>query len=94
MQVISQDARYSIVKLNKYTAVAMLGKPSDKAYVSDLIKKEINLHRIKYGYDLRTKQILEMTQRKLRQAAQNDADFLTDMLVGAYDKDDGERVIN
>lgn len=88
-QVLTQNARQNIVKLNKFVTMTALGRAADKAFVSGLIKREINLYKIKHGYDMSIGQITQVVREVLTTAEEKNQDCHVDVLLGGFDKDKG-----
>jgi 20S proteasome subunit beta 4 len=78
-----------MIKLSDRLVMAVVGDGGDTVQFAEYIAKNIQLYRIRNGYDLSTHAAVNFTRRNLADALRSSSAYHANMLVGGFDKEAG-----
>ncbi|GBP42794.1 Proteasome subunit beta type-2 [Eumeta japonica] len=86
---VYQDKIYTI---NDHLIMGVIGDHGDSVQLTQYIIKNVQLYRMKNGYELNTDAIVHFTRNSLADTAKNKTPYAVGVLFGGYDKAKGPRL--
>jgi len=88
IMVLKQDEE-KISKLSDSIALAVTGESGDTVQFSEFISKNIQLYKMRNGYELSPSAAANFTRRKLAEALRSRNAYQVNLLMGGYDEVSG-----
>jgi len=76
-------------QLSRRLLMAITGEGGDPVQFAEYIAKNIQLYRMRNGYDLSVKEAASFTRRNLADSIRSSTPYMVNLLVGGYDDIDG-----
>jgi len=76
-------------QLSRRLLMAITGEGGDPVQFAEYIAKNIQLYRMRNGYDLSVKEAASFTRRNLADSIRSSTPYMVNLLVGGYDDNDG-----
>jgi len=87
--VVQKHDQEKTYELNKKLLMAVVGDAGDSVQFAEYVAKNIQLYRMRNGYDLSVKGAANFTRRNLADALRSQNAYHVNLMLGGYDEKDG-----